>query len=494
MTCVGSEPVGADMAALGHSWIDGCAHPSGGPRLSHVDPKNGECSGQTDDARDAVVEAAVHSARDGFVRWTTLASPERQRILLAFADRIEAQAHAIAALEALEVGRPIADATAVVMAGAAFLRSQAMLAEFIGGDLVGADDQRLSLVWRKPRGVVLAITPWNVPISNVLSRAAPALAAGNAVIVKPSENCPRSAVLLAKIASDAGMPAGVFNIVLGDGQHTGALLSAHAGIDMVAFTGSTATGREIIRMAASQSLKPVLLECGGKSPSVILEDVCGVDALWRALFRSAFWNTGQLCVARTRLMVPRGRMNEAIDGLTRAAADWPCGDPSHPATRLGPLASPRQFSTVMGLVEEARAVGELIELPCPDSGRLAAGSFLLPQLALGVPHSSAVWREEIFGPVAVLQPYDDVSEAIALANDTRYGLAATVWTNSARDGYRLARSIEAGIVEICASGESAAGWSTLQYFEPFKQSGLGVDGGLQGLNAYTLAQSVSFSH
>lgn len=482
------------LARLRHSWIGGRLLPSSSHSLRHESPHNGLSMGDTDDAREECVEAAVASSRQGFKLWTRLPPTQRQRLLSAFADKIEASAALLAALEALEVGRPVNDAKALVIAGATFLRTQAQWIDLIGGDVVGADDSRLSVVWHRPRGVVLAVTPWNVPVTNVLSRAAPALAAGNAVIVKPSENCPRSAVLLAKLASEAGIPDGVFNVVLGDGPNTGRLLVSHDGIDMAAFTGSTATGREITRLANLRSLKPVLLECGGKSPTILLDDIFGPEQLWRAVFAATFWNTGQLCVARTRIILPRHRMEEATAGLMAAAADWPCGNPFNSATRLGPLANARQLTGVRRFMEEADAQGRLLELSCPDSGRDSNGCYVQPHLVTQLDRSSRVWREEVFGPLAVLQPFDDLSEVIELANDSHYGLAATVWTNRSRDAYRLARSLEVGIVEVFSSPESAPEWSTLQYFEPRKQSGLGVDGGLQGLRAYTAAQSVSFSH
>ena len=494
MDTVSPTLTSAFLNALRHSWIDGRAYPAGGTGLAHVDPRNGRSTGETDDAREDCIDAAVVSACRGFDRWRALTIPEQQRLLNAFANRVEAEVDTIAALEALEVGRPISDTIPLVKSQAEFVRLQARLADALACDVVGADDQRLSLVWRRPRGVVLAITPWNVPVANVLTRVGPALAAGNSIIVKPSETCPRSAVLLARIASEAGLPDGVFNVVLGDGQHTGAVLAAHDDVKLVSFTGSSATGREIVQSAARRSMKPVLLECGGKSPSIVLDDVCGSRQLWRAIFESAFWNSGQICTARTRLIVPRARIDEAIEGLALAASDWPCGDPFNPATRLGPLASPRQLATVERYLDEARSVGSLVELPCPDTGVTTAGCFVQPQIATCIPSSSAVWKEEVFGPVTILQPFDDLAEAVTLANDTEYGLAAAVWTNRSSDAYRLARSIEAGLIEVCSSASATPGWSTLQYFEPFKQSGLGIDGGLEGLKAYTRPQSVSFSH
>lgn len=479
---------------LRHSWIDGASRASGEPSIRLFDPSTCEPTGEGDNAGADIVDDAVASARRSFATWGRLPGHERQQMLNAFAEKVGAEAATLSGLEAIEVGRPVSDGEAIVQGAASFLRQTASMIDHVGGDVASADDRRTSLVWRRPRGVVAAITPWNVPSMNVLARVAPALAAGNTIVVKPSENCPRSAVLLARLASEAGLPDGVFNVVLGDGPTAGRHLAAHDGIDMVAFTGSTTTGLEVTRLSASRSLKPVLLECGGKSPLILLDDVEGTDALWQSLFHSAYWNTGQWCIARSRIILPRARIEEALAGLADAAALWPCGDPFRPETRLGPLANRRQLANAERYLADARRVAAVTEFPVPDSGRDARGCYALPAIAVDMPLASSVWREEIFGPLAVLQPFDTVEQAIDLANDSSYGLAATVVTNRTDLAFRLGRSIEAGMVDICATPDSAPGWSTLQYFEPVKQSGLGIDSGLQGLLAYTTAQTVSFSY
>jgi acyl-CoA reductase-like NAD-dependent aldehyde dehydrogenase len=463
------------------------------PPLTLFDPATGESTGEADNASEAQVDLAVRCARDAFTSWSRLDTAERANLLDGFAKKIDANADLLAGLEAYEIGRPVSDADAVIRQGADFVRHMATLIDHIGGDVVSADDKRMSLVWRRPRGVVVAITPWNVPCMNVLARVVPAMAAGNTVIVKPSENCPRSAVFLARLAIDAGIPAGVFNVVLGEGRGTGRHLASHRGVDMVVFTGSTQTGLEITRLSATHSLKPVLLECGGKSPLLLMDDVVGSEALWRSIFFSAFWNTGQWCIARTRLIVPRSRLDEVVEGLGAAAAEWSCGDPFNPDTKLGPLANQRQFSNVRRYVEEAGKVGTLTELPVADSGRDARGYFIQPAVVTDIPRSSTVWRDEIFGPLAVIQPFDEMSEAVEFANDSQYGLAATVWTNRTDLAFGLARAIDAGIVDVCARPDSVSSWSPLQYFEPRKQSGLGIDSGLEGLKAYSSAQTVSFA-
>ncbi len=249
-----------------------------------------------------------------------------------------------------------------------------------------------------------AITPWNFPVANALVRAAPILAAGNCVVLKPSELSPRSAVLLAQLASEAGLPPGVFNVVVG-GPATGAALAVHPDVDMVTFTGSTRTGRAIARTAADLRLKPLLMECGGKSAQIVAPDMIDEGGIWPTIFWSAFWNTGQWCAARSRLLVPRGKLAQAVAGLSAAAEAWRIGDPSDPATTLGPLASPGQYRTVCAYRDLARQACEVVALPCAAGELDTRGFYVRPELVLNPPPGSPIQREETFGPLLVVQEY-----------------------------------------------------------------------------------------
>jgi gamma-glutamyl-gamma-aminobutyraldehyde dehydrogenase len=332
---------------------------------------------------------------------------------------------------------------------------------------------------------------------NIMVRLAPALAAGNTVVLKPSENCPRSAVLLARIASEAGLPDGTFNVVLGPGALTGRALAAHSDVDLVTFTGSTRTGLEVSRAAASATLKPVLLECGGKSPQIVLEDAFEDPHLWGPIFFSSFWNSGQWCAAKTRLLVPRSRIKDALEGLQQAALAWRVGDPLQSQTLLGPLVNAAQLSRVRDFCSSATAAGEVIELECPREGLHPRGNFMIPSVALEQPRGSRLTREEVFGPIITLEAFDGIDDAIALANDTSYGLMASIWTHRSDLAHRLARSVVAGAITICSSATAAARSIPDYiggYLEPHKQSGHGVDGGAPGLLAYTTAQSISWLH
>jgi acyl-CoA reductase-like NAD-dependent aldehyde dehydrogenase len=486
-----------DLGRWCRSWIDGRSWAGAEGEIQNSNPYDGLVIGSTESVGAVAVAAAVSAARKSFEdSWGVLSTADRKQLLHAFADGIAAHTDILAHLETMEVGRPITDARFLVSLAPYVVRSFAALGDQIRGDLYAADDHRLGVVWRRPRGVVAAITPWNVPVMNVIERLAPALAAGNCVVVKPSESAPRSAVLLAQIATEAGLPDGAFNVVLGDGPGAGHALASHPDVDLIAFTGSTQTGLAIGRAAASSTLKPLLLECGGKSAQIMLDDAFADPAIWGHVFFSAFWNSGQWCAAKTRLIVPRARLDEAIAGLQLAASNWRLGDPSDPDTKLGPLANRVQFERVTRFVAMADMEGRLIDLGCPRNDFPARGCFVSPSLVIGAATESAIVQEEIFGPLLSLETFDDVEGAITLANATRYGLHAAVWTNDATAGHRIARSLIAGSITVSAGAQAAthspSDFASTRYFEPQRQSGFGMDGGLHGLLAYTTAQSVTY--
>ncbi|WP_372784676.1 aldehyde dehydrogenase [Phenylobacterium sp.] len=478
-----------DAAALldgfRHSWIDGAPWVARGEGIPSINPATGLDQGLIDDGGGQAADIAVMAARDAFNGgWGRLRSAERSGHLLAWAERIAANIDQLAWLETLEVGRPITDARALVSQGPGLVRYCASL---IGDLAVRADG-----VARRPRGVVGAITPWNFPVANVLVRAAPILAAGNCLVLKPSELSPRSAVLLGQLASEAGLPAGVFNVVLGRGDTTGAALAAHSDVDMITFTGSTQTGRAIAQTAASLRLKPVALECGGKSAQIVAQDMIDEDEIWPAIFWSAFWNTGQWCASRSRLLVPSGKLHRAVAGLAAAAEAWRVGDPSDPTTALGPLASSRQHRTVAGYRETARAASAHLVLPCPLGMLDPRGFFVCPELILNPGADAPVWREETFGPLLAVQEYADIDEAVGLAEASDYGLASTLWTADRNLAEAVAERLTVGSVDVMTTPQAKPGLGSGGYFEPRKQSGYGVDGGFQGMAAYTAPQAITY--
>ncbi len=485
------------LRTLNSSWINGCEMKSNAGQMGHRDPADDSSLGYTELGDAATVDSAVASSRACFANvWGRFTGKDRRRMLLAFADKIEAHIDQLTLLEVLEVGRPIADALAINATAADLVRNYANMIEKVHGDLFRAEDQRLGVVWRRSRGVIGAIVPWNLPVMNVLMRVAPALAAGNTIVVKPSENSPRSALLLARLSSEAGIPEGAFNVVLGTGTLAGRALAGHPDVNMITFTGSTSTGKAIAQAASQSTLKPVLLECGGKSAQVMLDDMFDDPAIWRLIFFSAFWNTGQWCVAKTRLILPRGREQKAVDGLRAAAVEWTVGNPAASETRLGPVASRSQLERVEKYYDLARRLGDVIDLGCPRKDCNPNGYFVSPSVVTRLAPGNAISREEVFGPLLTIEAFDDIDHAIALANDTEFGLSASIWTARSDLGYKLARSIEAGGVSVYSSVAAAAQGGpelgTSRYFEPRKQSGYGVEGGAPGFMAYTSAQSVAF--
>ncbi|MGH6615407.1 aldehyde dehydrogenase family protein [Sphingomonas sp.] len=471
--------------SLGHAWIHGETRAFGGDPIVSVNPATGDVLGGFDDGGAEAVEAAVTAARSAFLGdWGRIGTADRAALLLGWAARIAEEVEQLAWLETLEVGRPIADAKALISQG------PLLIGHYAG--MIPALADRADGAVRRPRGVVGAITPWNFPTANVLIRAAPILAAGNTLVLKPSELSPRSAVLLAQLASEAGLPPGVFNVVPGAGHTTGAALAAHPGVDMIAFTGSTRTGQAIIQASASRSLKPLMMECGGKSPQLVLPDMIDQAEIWPGVFAAAFWNTGQWCAARTRLLVPKGGLDAAVEGLLAAASDWPIGDPRDPATRLGPLASRNQYDVVQRFREIARRTGRVVPLSEVPGGLSADGFYVAPELVLDTAQDGALVQQEIFGPVLTVQEYDDQDEAIRLAEDGPYGLGATVWGADRDAAERIAAGLSVGSLDVIVTPAARPGLALGTPFEPRKQSGFGIEGGLAGLAAFTAPQAITY--
>jgi acyl-CoA reductase-like NAD-dependent aldehyde dehydrogenase len=439
------------------------------------------------------IDHAVRVARRRFDEgcWSELPPVHRGEILMRFADLIVQHKTEIALLDTLEMGKPISAALYDAESFAPMiLRSCAGFADKLLGEIAPLSPSALFFNTYEPRGVIGAITPWNFPSVNAVIKCAPALAAGNTVVLKPSELSPSSALKLAELALEAGVPEGVLNVVPGLGSTVGAALALHQDVNLISFTGSTATGRKLMELSGRSNAKPLLLECGGKSPQVVFDDVTDPDAVADAIVQSVLWNQGQVCSAHTRLIAHEAIVDVLLDNVISRARQYQPGDPLEETTTFGPLVSPTQRDRVKAYITAGLEAGACAVLrgSIQDSG----GCYVSPTIFDRVESQMSIVREEIFGPVLCVQRFKAESEAIALANGTDYGLVATVWTRDMGRGKRLAHAIRAGEISIRTSGAEGPASGCLLSQEPQKSSGFGAELGLKGLQAYSMLKSITF--
>lgn len=454
-----------------------------GDRFPTLNPATGETLAKVAAGSAEDVDRAVSAARRAFAdgRWADAGPAHRKTVLLRLAELVREYADELALLDSLDAGKLIADTTAIDAPGsAAILQWYAEAVDKVYGEIAPAGAGDLALVSREPLGVVGAVVPWNFPLETAVWKLAPALAAGNSVVLKPAEESPLSALRLAELAAEAGLPDGVLNVVPGLGPVAGQALGRHPDVDVLAFTGSTVVGKLFQTYAGESNMKQVWLECGGKSANVVFADAADLDAVAEGVIAGIFSNQGQVCSANSRLVVHRSVQEELLARVAERAEALRPGDPLDPETRLGPLVSEEHAARVQEYVELGRREARVVL----DGGLVPGaptGAYLAPAIFADVAPESRLGREEVFGPVLAVFSFETEDEAVALANDSVYGLAASVWTDSLRVAHRTARRLRAGTVSVnCVDALDVT-----TPFGGFGQSGTGRDLSLHALANYT---------
>jgi gamma-glutamyl-gamma-aminobutyraldehyde dehydrogenase len=463
-----------------------------GAVFDNISPRDGTILNQIPRAGHADVDLAVSAARAAFddSRWRGMAPRAKKTILFAFADRMEGEADQLALMESLDTGKPISDARNVdIPLAIQTVRWYAEALDKVYGEVGPNQQGKFSFAVHEPLGVVGAITPWNFPLHMAMWKVAPALAMGNSVVLKPAEQSPMTAMRVAELALEAGLPAGVFNVITGFGNPAGEALARHMDVDMITFTGSGPVGRKLMIYAGESNLKRVSLELGGKSPQIVFADCPDFDAAAEAAAWGVFFNQGEVCTAASRLLVQEDIADSFVEKVVEIARAIRTGDPLDPATKFGAMVSEEQLNTALRFIDKARGEGNQLLLGGERTLAETGGYYVEPTIFSGLTPASTLAREEVFGPVLGVMTFKDSAEAIRIANDTIYGLAAGLWTGSVDRAMTAARALRAGLVWV-------NGWDACDITMPFggfKQSGFGRDRSLHALHKYADLKSITFT-
>lgn len=487
------EKVAGSIALPGKAVIDGQLLAAvSGTTFDNVSPRDGRVLNQVAACDASDVDIAVASARAAFndSRWRKQSYKDKKRVLFKLAELMERESENLAVLESLDVGKPIANTLeGDIPQAIRTLRYYAEALDKVYGEVAPETQDRFSFVVHEPLGVIGAIVPWNFPLHMAMWKVAPALAMGNSVVLKPAEQSPLTALRLGELALEAGLPAGVLNVVPGMGGSAGKALALHNDVDMIAFTGSGNVGRLLMKYSGESNLKRVSLELGGKSPHIVFADCPDLETAATHAAWGIFYNQGEVCTAASRLLVHDSIADAFIDKLLHVAKDIAAGDPLEPSTNFGAMVSAEQMQTALRYIDTAKKEGGVLRLGGNRTRMESGGYYVEPTVFDDIDPQATLSREEVFGPVLAVTRFTETEDALRLANDTPFGLAAGLWTRDVSLAHRAAREIKAGLVWV-------NGWDSCDITLPFggfKQSGFGRDRSLHALHKYADLKSVSIT-